>query len=637
MADDQKLWFPIDPDNEPGGQSGDSQQADLSMSLSFGPVQGASEPATAESNAGSVGKNTGSAGGAGNAGDAGSATPTFQGLFAPVDNAQNDDAQNNSTQNSDAAGAFGAEGGPVEDDPVEGGPATENAGNSAATAAPAPSEPTAEHPAPEHPAPEHPAPADIVDSRWDIPVIDLDLIDHAGQGGNDLGANPTAVIGKKPASASDGTTTLTLDSMDWLDDEPTVANATSGNAAADTVNAAATATAANMAAPANTNSTAATQTMPLSSLPTPTSTVQPLFAAPAADTANTASASASGTGTTPETAATLLFEPMSDDAIVPPVEPAHAKALKPDRRGPVIAASVAGVLVAAAALAGGGWYVINQRQTTEELRVAQQNCQSAAGKFADAQSQLDTAVQNASAASAITADQVADATTVDALKQTLQVAADLHGPAACATTMSAGQLNQLVASYNQATELTQQQATEVTNAAQAVVDSQTAKTQNDQTAAVDASRQQLTNALDEARTKFEDSRYQVADDQTRVKLQIAIANAQELIDNNSTDTAAMDEATQRLATTIANVDESMEEAERQAAAAEATPTPRRTTPTEPSESPSTTDTVSPSPDPSSEPAETETTTPTPSPSTSTSTAPASQPTDPENPEVPPAQ
>ena len=383
-----------------------------------------------------------------------------------------------------------------------------------------------------------------MDSRWDIPVISLDLDDanqqdhsnataNVGNGSDTApGTDHNSSTGSSRTGASDGTTTLALDSTNWLDGKPT----------------------------------------PVSAGTTPEA------------------------DETAETIATPLVEAIPDgtiDAIADSANPAHARALKPNRRTPVIAACVAAALVAAGLAVGGG-YAVNQRQTAAGLKLAQQNCQSAAGKFASAQSQLDTAMQNASTASGVTADQVADATTIDALKQTLQVAADLHGPAACTTTMSAGQLNQLVTSYNQAAELVQQQATAVANAAQAVVDSQTAKTQNDQTAAVDASKQRLANALDEARAKFQNSRYQVADDQTRVKLQAAIANAQELIDGNSTDTAAMDEATQRLATAIANVDESMQEAQRQAAAstspsATATSTPRRTrrtTPTQPA-SPST--------------------------------------------------
>ena len=380
---------------------------------------------------------------------------------------------------------------------------------------------TTAHPAPAHSTPTHLAPADIVDSRWDIPVISLDLDDANQQdhsnatanvdNGSDTapGTDHNSSTGNSRTGASDGTTTLALDSTNWLDGKPT----------------------------------------PVSAGTTPEA------------------------DETAETIATPLVEAIPDgtiDAIADSANPAHARALKPNRRTPVIAACVAAALVAAGLAVGGG-YAVNQRQTAAGLKLAQQNCQSAAGKFASAQSQLDTAIQNASTASGVTADQVADATTIDALKQTLQVAADLHGPAACTTTMSAGQLNQLVTSYNQAAELAQQQATAVANAAQ-----------------------RLANALDEARAKFQNSQYQVADDQTRVKLQAAIANAQELIDGNSTDTAAMDEATQRLATAIANVDESMQEAQRQAAAstspsATATSTPRRTrrtTPTQPA-SPST--------------------------------------------------
>ena len=83
---------------------------------------------------------------------------------------------------------------------------------------------TPAYPAPAHSMPTHLAPADIVDSRWDIPVISLDLDDANQQdhsnatanvdNGSDTapGTDHNSSTGNSRTGASDGTTTLALDS-----------------------------------------------------------------------------------------------------------------------------------------------------------------------------------------------------------------------------------------------------------------------------------------------------------------------------------------------------------------------------------------------------------------------------------------
>lgn len=224
----------------------------------------------------------------------------------------------------------------------------------------------------------------------------------------------------------------------------------------------------------------------------------------------------------------------------------------PRKRGKVIAiAATVAVVVAASAVAGGLWWR-GKQQTQEELqlhRTALAACTDAARKFSTAQAALNKAITDAKSTQSITADQVADASTVDALNKAVGSVKTVDA-VACKSSDSTTALNQLAKTAQNQTKTATSSTKTITDAVQAVNASKSAK----DTANV---QQTLQAKIDEAQTLLYNSGGAVDDNQTRVTLETDIANANTVLAQQGNDTQAMQDALNALDTSMQSVNTSM--------------------------------------------------------------------------------
>ena len=165
------------------------------------------------------------------------------------------------------------------------------------------------------------------------------------------------------------------------------------------------------------------------------------------------------------------------------------------------------------------------------------------------QKALAKALADAKSAQSITADQVADGATVDALKKAIAAVKNVEA-VECKTSASTSDLKEYAKTATSQTKTAKKNATAITAAAKAVTDSKNAKDQGN-------AQQALQSKIAEAQTLLDNSLYAVDDNSTRVTLESDIANANTVLSQQGTDVKAMQDAVNTLTASMDAVNTSM--------------------------------------------------------------------------------
>ena len=214
--------------------------------------------------------------------------------------------------------------------------------------------------------------------------------------------------------------------------------------------------------------------------------------------------------------------------------------------------SVIATLVVIAAIIGGVWYWRSSEQRQESHQLHQDAltaCAEAVDQNSTAQKALAKALADAKSAQSITADQVADGATVDALKKAVAAVKNVEA-VECKTSASTSDLKEYAKTATSQTKTAKKNATAITAAAKAVTDSKNAKDQAN-------AQQALQGKIAEAQTLLDNSLYAVDDNSTRVTLESDIANANTVLSQQGTDVKAMQDAVNTLTASMDAVNTSM--------------------------------------------------------------------------------
>lgn len=214
--------------------------------------------------------------------------------------------------------------------------------------------------------------------------------------------------------------------------------------------------------------------------------------------------------------------------------------------------SVIAALVVIAAIIGGVWYWRSSEQRQESHQLHQDAltaCTEAVDQNSTAQKALAKALADAKSAQSITADQVADGATVDALKKAVAAVKNVEA-VECKTSASTSDLKEYAKTATSQTKTAKKNATVITAAAKAVTDSKNAKDQAN-------AQQALQSKIAEAQTLLDNSLYAVDDNSTRVTLESDIANANTVLSQQGTDVKAMQDAVNTLTASMDAVNTSM--------------------------------------------------------------------------------
>ena len=228
--------------------------------------------------------------------------------------------------------------------------------------------------------------------------------------------------------------------------------------------------------------------------------------------------------------------------------PARKRLFKP------VAISIT-IVILVAAVAVGGVLLWRNRENDAEHSAALSTCTSASETYNTARDALDQALADAKDEQAITADQVADAATVSSLSDAIDEANGIGEAAACGTSLSSVDLQHNAKTNQKLAQQLTDSAGKVTDAAKAVADSRDAKTEGDKTNARNA----LQTAVNDAQTLLDNSLWAVADNTTRVTLEEAINAANELLQQDNPDLAALQNAQAALQSASDGVNVSMQE------------------------------------------------------------------------------
>lgn len=228
--------------------------------------------------------------------------------------------------------------------------------------------------------------------------------------------------------------------------------------------------------------------------------------------------------------------------------PARKRSFKP------VAVSIT-IVVLVAAVAVGGVLLWRNRENDAEHSAALSTCTSSSEAYNTARDTLDKALADAKDEQAITADQVADAATVNSLSDAIDEANGIGEAAACSTSLSAVDLQHNAKTNQKLAQQLTDSAGKVTDAAKAVADSRDAKTETDKTNARNA----LQTAVNDAQTLLDNSLWAVADNTTRVTLEEAINTANALLQQDDPDLKALQDAQTALQSAGDGVNASMEE------------------------------------------------------------------------------
>lgn len=374
-----------------------------------------------------------------------------------------------------------------------------------------------------------PARGDIVDTFWDIPPISFD--ENAGSAASGDG-NSTGAVADGSQSA--------FPSFDEVLEWPAAGAANTDGGASPFSDAAATAP-MTFAAPDTAESAQSPQRDDNATLPL----FAPVFEAkPQRDSAiDDLNIDFSAIEQNPEP----VEEPEEDRAVENPRDGKGGK-----KKTKVIVISVIAALVVIAAIIGGVcyWRSSEQRQENRQLHQdALTACTEAVDQNSTAQKALTKALADAKSAQSITADQVADGATVDALKKAIAAVKNVEA-VECKTSASTSDLKEYAKTATSQTKTAKKNATAITAAAKAVTDSKNAKDQAN-------AQQALQGKIAEAQTLLDNSLYAVDDNSTRVTLESDIANADTVLSQQGTDVKAMQDAVNTLTASMDAVNTSM--------------------------------------------------------------------------------
>lgn len=374
-----------------------------------------------------------------------------------------------------------------------------------------------------------PAHGDIVDTCWDIPPISF--VDNAGSAASGDG-NSTGAVADGSQSA--------FPSFDEVMEWPAAGAANTGGGASPFSDAAATPP-MTFAAPDTAESAQSPQRDDNATL----SLFAPVpEAKPQRDSAiDDLSIDFSAIEQNPEP----VEEPEEDRVAG---TPRGGKGGKKRIKGIII--SVIAALVVIAAIIGGVWYWRSSEQRQESHQLHQDAltaCAEAVDQNSTAQKALAKALADAKSAQSITADQVADSATVDALKKAVAAVKNVEA-VECKTSASTSDLKEYAKTATSQTKTAKKNATAITAAAKAVTDSKNAKDQAN-------AQQALQGKIAEAQTLLDNSLYAVDDNSTRVTLESDIANANTVLSQQGTDVKAMQDAVNTLTASMDAVDTSM--------------------------------------------------------------------------------
>ena len=374
-----------------------------------------------------------------------------------------------------------------------------------------------------------PARGDIVDTFWDIPPISFD--ENAGSAASGDG-NSTGAVADGSQSA--------FPSFDEVLEWPAAGAANTDGGASPFSDAAATAP-MTFAAPDTAESAQSPQRDDNATLPL----FAPVFEAkPQRDSAiDDLNIDFSAIEQNPEP----VEEPEEDRAVENPRDGKGGK-----KKTKVIVISVIAALVVIAAIIGGVcyWRSSEQRQENRQLHQdALTACTEAVDQNSTAQKALTKALADAKSAQSITADQVADGATVDALKKAIAAVKNVEA-VECKTSASTSDLKEYAKTATSQTKTAKKNATAITAAAKAVTDSKNAKDQAN-------AQQALQSKIAEAQTLLDNSLYAVDDNSTRVTLESDIANANTVLSQQGTDVKAMQDAVNTLTASMDAVNTSM--------------------------------------------------------------------------------
>lgn len=214
--------------------------------------------------------------------------------------------------------------------------------------------------------------------------------------------------------------------------------------------------------------------------------------------------------------------------------------------------SVIAAMVVIAVIIGGVWYWRSSEQRQESRQLHQDAltaCAEAVDLNSTAQKALTKALADTKSAQSITADQVADGATVDALKKAVAAVKNVEA-VECKTSASTSDLKEYAKTATSQTKTAKKNATAITAAAKAVTDSKNAKDQAN-------AQQALQGKIAEAQTLLDNSLYAVDDNSTRVTLESDIANANTVLSQQGTDVKAMQDAVNTLTASMDAVNTSM--------------------------------------------------------------------------------
>lgn len=368
-----------------------------------------------------------------------------------------------------------------------------------------------------------PARGDIVDTSWDIPPISFD--DNAGSAASGDGNSTGAV--------ADGSQ-FAFPSFDEVMEWPAAGAANTDGGASSPSDAVATA--------------------PMT------------FAAP--DTAESAqSPQQDNNATLPLFAPVPEAKPQRDSAIddlnidfsaieqnpEPVEEPEEDRVAGTPRGGKGGKKKTKGIIISVIAAIIGGvwcWRFSEQRRESHQLHQdALTACTEAVDQNSTAQKALAKALADAKSAQSITADQVADGATVDALKKAIAAVKNVEA-VECKTSASTSDLKEYAKTATSQTKTAKKNATAITAAAKAVTDSKNVKDQAN-------AQQALQGKIAEAQTLLDNSLYAVDDNSTRVTLESDIANANTVLSQQGTDVKAMQDAVNTLTASMDAVNTSM--------------------------------------------------------------------------------
>lgn len=279
-------------------------------------------------------------------------------------------------------------------------------------------------------------------------------------------------------------------------------------------------------------------------------------------------------------------------------------AVKLRKRLVVIGAVVVMAIALIAAIAG---ITMVRRNNAAQMHASTLLACSASFKdYSVAKTALDKAAADSAQAQQVSADQVADASSIQQLQQALSEGSSMGSAQTCSDSMTDSSLNAAASANRKLTAVVKTNAAAITEATQAV-------TAGVQSKEVDEAKATLQTKVTSAQARYEQTA-NVSSDESRAALKIALDTAQTLIDSESATVDAINAASGEIDTALAAVNTSANEAEAAANSANgnstgtgtenrrrvqnpstpattdgtATPTPEQTTPTPEPSAPETT-------------------------------------------------